>query len=41
MSAPQDSPARKKQKNRATRKLAKWREKQLAAKSTGGATATK
>jgi len=28
MSAPQDSPNRKKQKRRATRKLAKWRAKQ-------------
>lgn len=30
MSSPQDPPARKKQKNRATKKLLKWREKQEA-----------
>jgi hypothetical protein len=30
MSAPQNSPERKKQKMRATRKLAKWRAKQEA-----------
>ncbi|AKF10120.1 hypothetical protein DB32_007269 [Sandaracinus amylolyticus] len=35
MSAPQDSPTRKKQKARRRRKLAKWREKQAAAKATG------
>jgi hypothetical protein len=33
MSAPQDSPARKKQKNRRTKKLLKWREKRAAAGS--------
>jgi hypothetical protein len=33
MSSPQDSPTRKKQKVRATRKLAAWREKQEAAKA--------
>ena len=41
MSAPQDSPYRKKQKNRATRKLAKWREKQAAAQAAGASTAKK
>lgn len=35
MSAPQDSPTRKKQKNRRSKKLAKWREKQAAAKAAG------
>jgi hypothetical protein len=30
MSSPQDSPTRKKQKARATRKLAEWRKKQEA-----------
>jgi hypothetical protein len=40
MSAPQNSPERKKQKNRATRKLARWREAQEAAKA-GGTASTK
>jgi hypothetical protein len=30
MASPQDSPTRKKQKIRATRKLAEWRKKQAA-----------
>lgn len=33
MASPQDSPTRKKQKNRATRKLLEWRKKQEALKS--------
>ncbi|UJR86462.1 Hypothetical protein I5071_85570 [Sandaracinus amylolyticus] len=35
MSAPQDSPTRKKQKARRRKKLARWREKQAAAKAAG------
>jgi hypothetical protein len=33
MSTPQDGPTRKKQKARATRKLAEWRKKQQAQKT--------
>ncbi len=33
MASPQDSPTRKKQKIRATRKLAEWRRKQEALKA--------
>jgi hypothetical protein len=39
MSSPQDSPTRKKQKVRATRKLALWREKQEALKAAAPAAA--
>jgi hypothetical protein len=39
MSSPQDSPTRKKQKVRATRKLALWREKQQALKAAAPAVA--
>jgi hypothetical protein len=39
MSSPQDSPTRKKQKVRATRKLALWREKQEALKAAAPAPA--
>jgi hypothetical protein len=41
MSAPQNSPERKHQKIRATRKLAKWREKQAAAQAAAPAAASK
>jgi len=37
MASPQDSPTRKKQKARATRKLANWREKQEADKAAAPA----
>jgi hypothetical protein len=40
MASPQDSPTRKKQKARATRKLAAWREKQEALKAQAPAAAT-
>ncbi|MFT3923358.1 MAG: hypothetical protein QM778_12560 [Myxococcales bacterium] len=39
MASPQDSPYRKKQKVRATRKLAAWREKNEAAKAAAEAAA--
>ena len=39
MSSPQDSPTRKKQKVRATRKLAEWRKKQEGAKAAAPAAA--
>lgn len=35
MASPQDSPTRKKQKARATRKLAEWRKKREASKEAG------
>jgi hypothetical protein len=41
MASPQDSPTRKKQKARATRKLAIWREKQEAAKAAAPAPSPK
>jgi hypothetical protein len=37
MSSPQDGPTRKKQKARATKKLAEWREKNEAAKAAAPA----
>ena len=37
MSAPQDSPTRKKQKIRRRRKLERWREKQAAAQAATSA----
>jgi len=37
MASPQDSPTRKKQKIRARRKLAKWREQREAQKATTAA----
>lgn len=41
MSSPQDPPARKKQKHRATKKLLKWREKQEAAEAPAAPPAKK
>lgn len=41
MSSPQNSPERKKQKYRATKKLAKWRQKREAAQAAAGKPATK
>jgi hypothetical protein len=41
MSSPQDSPTRKKQKVRATRKLAEWRKKQEALEAAPAAKAEK
>jgi hypothetical protein len=40
MSTPQSGPTRKQQKVRATRKLAEWRKKQAAAKTTTPTKAT-
>jgi hypothetical protein len=41
MATPQDPPTRKKQKARATRKLAEWRKKQDAKKATESAAPAK
>jgi hypothetical protein len=41
MATPQDPPTRKKQKARASRKLAEWRKKQDAKKTTASATSAK
>jgi hypothetical protein len=41
MATPQDPPTRKKQKRRATRKLAEWRKKNAAKGSKATTTATK
>ncbi len=35
MASPQDAPRRKKQKARATKKLAAWREKKIASTTVG------
>jgi hypothetical protein len=40
MTAPQDSPRRRKQKARRTKQLAEWREKKAKSEKTGGAKKT-